>query len=60
MILWSVLNISLTDGPYSFTFLGHDDDNDAYQRGNISSEEIERRTYAKKEERLKSGFDAAE
>lgn len=56
MILWSALNISLIDGPYSFTFLGHDDDNDAYQRGDISSEEIERRAYAKKGRTLKERF----
>ena len=37
--------------------LGHDDEYDAYQRGNISSEEIERRAYAEAEERLKNGFD---
>lgn len=37
--------------------LGHDDDNDAYQRGDINSEEIERRAYAEAEERLKNGFD---
>ena len=37
--------------------LGRDDDNDAYQRGDISGEEIERRAYAESEERLKNGFD---
>ena len=36
--------------------LSHDDDNDAYQRGDISSEEIERRAYAKKGRTLKERF----